>query len=166
MDSEFVSTESDCMDPLRVLVTDDEIGMRLGVLRTLRTFSVHVSDVNEDVTFIVDQAESGEEALEKIRQQPPDILLLDHKMSGISGLEVLEQIATMQTDMLTIMITAYASIETAVAATKQGAYDFLAKPFTPDELKGTIRKAAARLVLAKQARKLAVEKRPSSIRVH
>jgi two-component system, sensor histidine kinase and response regulator len=60
--------------------------------------------------------------------------------------------------MLTIMITAYASIETAVSATKRGAYDFLAKPFTPDELKSTIRKAAARLILAKQARKLAEEK--------
>lgn len=147
------------MDPLRVLVTDDEVGMRIGVLRTLRNFSVRVPDVNEDVTFVVDQAESGEEALEKIRSQPPDILLLDHKMSGISGLEVLEQVAGMPIDMLTIMITAYASIETAVTATKRGAYDFLAKPFTPDELKGTIRKAAARLVLAKQARQLAVEKR-------
>jgi signal transduction histidine kinase len=61
--------------------------------------------------------------------------------------------------MLTIMITAYASIETAVTATKRGAYDFLAKPFTPDELKSTIRKAAARLILAKQARQLAEEKR-------
>ena len=146
------------MDKLRVLVTDDEMGMRLGVLRTLRDFVVHVADVNEDVAFVVDQAESGEEALEKIRQQAPDILLLDHKMPGISGLEVLEQVAGMQTDMLTIMITAYASIETAVAATKRGAYDFLAKPFTPDELKSTIRKTAARLILAKEARRLAEEK--------
>ncbi len=79
-------------------------------------------------------------------------------MPGISGLEVLDRLADMQTDMLTIMITAYASIETAVSATKRGAYDFLAKPFTPDELKSTIRKAAARLILAKQARKLAEEK--------
>jgi signal transduction histidine kinase len=146
------------MDTLRVLVTDDEMGMRLGVVRTLRNFTVHVADVNETVTFLVDQAESGEEAMEKIRRQPPDILLLDHKMPGISGLEVLDQLADMQTDMLTIMITAYASIETAVSATKRGAYDFLAKPFTPDELKSTIRKTAARLILAKQARKLAEEK--------
>ncbi len=139
-------------------MTDDEMGMRLGVLRTLRDFTVHVPDVDENVGFLIDHAESGEEALDKIRRQPPDILLLDHKMPGISGLEVLEQLAGMKTDMLTIMITAYASIETAVAATKQGAYDFLAKPFTPDELKSTIRKTAARLILAKQARKLAEEK--------
>jgi signal transduction histidine kinase len=147
------------MDTLRVLVTDDEMGMRLGVSRTLRDFSVRVPDVNGSVTFSVDQAESGEEALEKIERDPPDILLLDHKMPGISGLEVLDRLAGRERDMLTIMITAYASIETAVTATRRGAYDFLAKPFTPDELKSTIRKAAARLILAKQARRLAEEKR-------
>jgi len=147
------------MDTLRVLVTDDEMGMRLGVSRTLRDFSVRVHDVNGAVTFSVDQAESGEEALQKIDRNPPDILLLDHKMPGISGLDVLDRLAGRETDMLTIMITAYASIETAVSATKRGAYDFLAKPFTPDELKSTIRKAAARLILAKQARRLAEEKR-------
>ena len=136
------------MDMLRVLVTDDEMGMRLGVMRTLRDFTVHVPDVNVDVAFEVEQAESGEEALEKITRQPPDILLLDHKMPGISGLEVLDRLADMRIDTLTVMITAYASIETAVKATKRGAYDFLAKPFTPDELKNTIRKTAARLILA------------------
>ncbi len=146
------------MDTLRVLVTDDEMGMRLGVARTLRDYVVHVPDAGEDVSFVVEQALSGEEALEKIARQPPDILLLDHKMPGISGLDVLNRVSEMRLDMLTIMITAYASIETAVSATKRGAYDFLAKPFTPDELKSTILKAAARLILAKQARKLAREK--------
>ncbi|MEN6452141.1 MAG: ATP-binding protein [Thermoguttaceae bacterium] len=146
------------MEKLRVLVTDDEMGMRLGVRRSLQDFTVFVPDVNETVGFVIDHAESGEESLEKIRQQPPDILLLDHKMPGISGLEVLEKLAGMKTDMLTVMITAYASIETAVAATKQGAYDFLPKPFTPEELKSTIRKTATRLILARQARKLAEEK--------
>ncbi len=87
-------------------------------------------------------------------------------MPGISGLEVLDRLAGRESDMLTIMITAYASIETAVTATKRGAYDFLAKPFTPDELKSTIRKAAVRLILAKQARKLAEEKRQRPLRVH
>lgn len=134
------------------------MGMRLGVRRSLQDFTVFVPDVNETVGFVIDHAESGEESLEKIRQQPPDILLLDHKMPGISGLEVLEKLAGMKTDMLTVMITAYASIETAVAATKQGAYDFLPKPFTPEELKSTIRKTATRLILARQARKLAEEK--------
>jgi signal transduction histidine kinase len=147
------------MDILRVLVTDDELGMRLGVVRTLRGFTVKVPDVEEVIGFEVDEAENGEAALERIRQSPPHILFLDHKMPGISGLEVLEATRDLQSEMLTIMITAYASIETAVQATKSGAYDFLAKPFTPDELRNTIRKAATRLALAKQARKLAEEKR-------
>jgi two-component system, sensor histidine kinase and response regulator len=147
------------VETLRVLITDDELGMRLGVSRTLRGFTVRVPDINGEVGFSVEQAESGEQALEIIRREPPDILLLDHKMPGISGLDVLDQIAGLETDMLAIMITAYASIETAVTATKRGAYDFLAKPFTPDELKAAIRKAAHRILLAKQARKLAEEKR-------
>lgn len=147
------------MDLLRVLVTDDELGMRLGVARTLRGFTVQVPDVEDEIGFVVEEADSGEAALEKIRVSPPHILFLDHKMPGISGLDVLEATRELQAEMLTIMITAYASIETAVQATKRGAYDFLAKPFTPDELRNTIRKAATRLALAKQARKLAEEKR-------
>lgn len=147
------------MDILRVLVTDDELGMRLGVARTLRDFTVQVPDVEESIGFAVEEADSGEAALEKIRSSQPHILFLDHKMPGMSGLDVLEATRDLQSEMLTIMITAYASIETAVQATKRGAYDFLAKPFTPDELRNTTRKAAARLALAKQARKLAEEKR-------
>jgi two-component system, sensor histidine kinase and response regulator len=147
------------MDTLRILVTDDEPGMRLGAERTLRDFTVVVPDVQEKVNFVVDQAQTGEEALQRIRNSAPDILLLDHKLPGISGLDVLDQTAGLHADMLIIMITAYASIETAVIATKRGAYDFLAKPFTPDELKSTVRKAAIRIILAKQARKLAEEKR-------
>jgi two-component system, sensor histidine kinase and response regulator len=147
------------METLRVVVTDDELGMRKAVGRALEGFVVRIPDVNGEITFSVSEAETGEEALEIIERDPPDILLLDHKMPGISGLEVLSRVSQMTTDMLTIMITAYASIETAVTATKQGAYDFLAKPFTPEELKGTIRKAATRVVLGKQARKLAEEKR-------
>ncbi len=147
------------MDRLKILVTDDETGMRLAVERALRDFTVRVPDVGAEVGFEVEQAESGEQALDRIAACPPDILLLDHKLSGISGLEVLDRVAALHGDTLTVMITAYASIETAVTATKRGAYDFLAKPFTPEELKGTIRKAAIRVVLARQARRLAEERR-------
>ena len=147
------------METIRILVTDDEIGMRYGVMRAMRNFTVHVPDVEEEVGFEVDQAETGEEAVEKIRKQPPDILLLDHRMPGMSGMDVLDHLSEMGAETLTIMITAYASIANAVAATKRGAYDFLAKPFTPEELKTTIRKAATRLVLAKRTRKLEEERR-------
>jgi len=147
------------MDQLRVLVVDDEPGMRHGVARTLRNFAVNVPNVEQTVRFEIEEAESGEIALLKIAAAPPDIMLLDHKMPGISGLDVLNRVAAMKSDILTVMITAYASIETAVAATKQGAYDFLAKPFTPDELRNTVRKATVRIALAREARKLADERR-------
>jgi signal transduction histidine kinase len=147
------------IEKLKILVVDDEPGMRLAVCRALEKFSVRLSEIDGEVGFEVDQAVSGEEALEKMKTAFPDILLLDHKLPGLSGLDVLQALASTDHDLLTIMITAYASLETAVLATKRGAYDFLAKPFTPDELKAAVYKAAKHLILQRQAKKLAQEKR-------
>ena len=148
---------------LRVLVCDDEPGMRLGIARALRNYVAPILDIRDGVRFSVEQAETGEEALRLVETALPgqrfDILLLDHKLPGISGIEVLERITPRQDDMLTIMITAYASIETAVRATKQGAYDFLPKPFTPSELKSAVGKAAERVIVTRRARNLEKEKR-------
>jgi two-component system, sensor histidine kinase and response regulator len=147
------------MDALRVLVVDDELWIRAAVARDLKTFTVSIPDMQERIGFLVDEAETGEEALEKIEAQQPHIMLLDLKLPGISGLEVLDQIKEKHTDLLTIMITAYASIETAVRATKSGAYDFVAKPFTPEELEHVLQKAARQIVVAERARELAREQR-------
>lgn len=147
------------MTTLKILGIDDEQGMRLGIERALEAFVIDIPDIREQVDFKVALAETGEEAVRLIKENPPDILLLDYKLPGINGLEVLDQTAENNTDMLTIMITAYASIETAVAATKQGAYDFLPKPFTPSDLKHTVRKAATRIMLARKARDLEAEKK-------
>ncbi len=147
------------MESIRVLVVDDEPGMRMAIERALRNFTVMLPDIEGEVCFEVDTAASGEEGIEKIRENKPRIILLDYKLPGMSGLDVLEQISNVKDEVLTIMITAYASLETAVTATKRGAYDFLAKPFTPDELKRVIRKAAGRLMLIQQAKRLAEEKR-------
>jgi len=147
------------METLKVLVVDDELGMRTGVERSLRGVTVDLPDVEGAIAFDVRLAETGEEALDAIAADRPDILLLDYKLPGISGLDVLQSINGSGDDMLTIMITAYASLETAVTATKRGAYDFLAKPFTPDELRITLRKATKHLMLQRRARQLAEEKR-------
>jgi two-component system, sensor histidine kinase and response regulator len=147
------------MDTLRVLVVDDEPGMRHAVIRALRPYKLRLPDIAGEVCFEVEQASSGEEALELLGVRQPDIMLLDHKMGGMSGVEVLERLRRQDRDILTIMITAFATLETAIRATKSGAFDFLAKPFTPDELKETIRKAAGHLVIQRQARKLAAERR-------
>jgi len=80
-------------------------------------------------------------------------------LPGISGLDVLHELAEAKSEVLTIMITAYASLDTAITATKRGAFDFLAKPFTPEEVKAAVRKAAKHLMLQRQARRLAEEKR-------
>ncbi len=149
------------METYRVLVVDDEPGMRAGVARALRDATITVPETGEDLRFETLTAEDGEAALELLAAEHVDLMLLDYKLPGINGLDVLERLDRDgdETGVLTIMITAYASLETAVTATKRGAYDFLAKPFTPAELKAAVRKAARHLAVRRQARRLAAEKR-------
>ncbi len=147
------------MDTLRVLVVDDETGMRLAIARVLSTFTVRPGDDDATISFEVQTAETGEEALERIAEAVPDILLLDLKLPGISGLDVLRQVNERGLPTLTVMITAYATLETAIDATKQGAHDFLPKPFTPDELRVAVRRVVKHLVVQRQARRLVEEKR-------
>jgi two-component system, sensor histidine kinase and response regulator len=147
------------VDILNILVVDDEYGMRRGAERALRDIVLHLPDINGEVRFAIRTAADGKELEEKLDAGPTDILLLDHKLPDITGLEILDRLGKRSLDLLTIMITAYASLETAVAATRRGAYDFLAKPFTPEELRGAVRKAARHLLLQRQARRLAEEKR-------
>lgn len=147
------------MAELRLLVVDDEPGIRHGIARALRSFRTALPGVDPDITFDVSGVESGEAALVAIAADPPDIVMLDYKMPGMSGLEVLEKLGDESRDMLVIMITAFATIETAVRATKRGAFDFIAKPFTPSELKHTLEKSVSSLLHGRQARRLAEEKK-------
>ena len=147
------------MKMLRVLVVDDEPGMRSGLIRTLERFTFEVPDVEEEVGFTLDEAETAEDALARIEASAPDIMLLDYKLPGMSGLDLLQELNGTSKDITTIMVTAYASIETAVVATKRGAYDFLVKPFTPAEMKQVVKKAARQLIIARHARELAAERR-------
>lgn len=144
---------------LTLLIVDDEDGMRMGVRRSLRRFSMVIEETGENILLDVKEASSGEDAIILMEQKAPDIVLLDNKMGGMSGMDVLSWINEKDLDVMAIMITAYASIETAIIATKQGAYDFLPKPFTPAELKVSVRQAAAHLVALRQARVLARDRR-------
>lgn len=144
---------------LKVLVVDDEPGMRLAVTRALTGFTVMIEEVGSAVSFDIIQAASGEEAVLKLESDRPDLMLLDHKLPGISGLDVLSWLSDQKADVLTVMMTAYASIETAIAATKKGAFDFLSKPFTPAELKASVRKAVGHLIALRKARTLEEERR-------
>ena len=126
-------------ETFRVLIVDDELGIRLGISRILKGFTLFIPEYDTEVKFLTEQVETGEEALEIIKSNPPDILLLDNKLPGISGMEVLETLAPLNLNMHTVIITAYASIEIAVRATKSGAFDFLPKPFTLKQLAAKIK---------------------------
>ncbi|MBI3085331.1 MAG: sigma-54-dependent Fis family transcriptional regulator, partial [candidate division NC10 bacterium] len=106
-----------------MLVVDDEEVVRDSLARWL-----------EEDGYRVDTAADGQAALTKLGEQAYAILLVDLKMPGIDGLQVLAQARTLQPDAAVIIMTAYATVDTAVQAMKQGAYDYLVKPFEPEEL--------------------------------
>lgn len=126
------------MAVLKVLVIDDEPGIRSGVSRILNNFHVTYPFMDEDYTFEVAEAGTGEEGITILERDMPDILLLDNKLPGIQGVDVLEYIRKRNYDIVVAMITSYASLDIAVRATRDGAIDFIPKPFTPQELKSSI----------------------------
>jgi two-component system sensor histidine kinase/response regulator len=126
------------MAVLKVLVIDDEPGIRSGVSRILNNFHVTYPFMDEDYTFEVAEAATGEDGIAILERDMPDILLLDNKLPGIQGVEVLEYIRKRNYDIVVAMITSYASLDVAIRATRDGAIDFIPKPFTPQELKSSI----------------------------
>ena len=158
------ATRESLMDPqkvtLQVVMVDDEEALCLGVRRIIQKYRVHVPDVLVDADYEFRYFTSGEDFLVYLSEGGEvDLLLLDLKLPGLGGMDVLDELSKQGRAVLTIMITAYATFETAVKATKLGAYDFLAKPFTPEEMRYALRKATSQLILSKQALKLAEEKR-------
>ena len=126
------------MAVLKVLVVDDEPGIRSGVSRILNNFHVTYPFMDEDYTYEVTEAATGEDGIEIIDRDRPDILLLDNKLPGIQGVEVLEYVRNKKYDIVVAMITSYASLDVAIKAHRYGATDFIPKPFTPQELKSSI----------------------------
>jgi len=147
------------IETCRVLIVDDEPEMCSGVRKILKNFSVFVEDTNTNVNFEVDSAVSKDEFFAFTKSQNYGIILLDYKMPDVSGLELLEYIINQNKNALVIMITAYATFETAVESTKLGAYDFLPKPFNPVELRNSIRKAATRYILSRKAQEFEEERK-------
>ena len=145
---------------VKVAMVDDEEPLCVGVHRILAKYKVHVLDVSVDASYDFAYFTTGEQFVEAVESGAQfELLLLDLKLPGMSGLDVLTELSRQNRSILTIMITAYATFETAVQATKLGAYDFLPKPFSPDELRYAVRKATDQLILSKEARRLAEEKR-------
>jgi signal transduction histidine kinase len=145
------------MAQLKILVVDDEPGIRSGVARILGNFHVTYPFMDEDYTFSILEAATGEEGIEIIDREMPDILLLDNKLPGIQGIEVLEYVRKKNYDIVVAMITSYASIDVAVKAHNDGAIDFIPKPFTPQELKASVEQITKQQYLRRITHKLKVE---------
>lgn len=145
------------MGKLNLLVVDDEPGIRSGVTRILDNFSVSYPFMDEDFEFEVQEAASGEQAIELLDNYKFDIVLLDNKLPGMQGIEVLEYINREQMDVVVVMITSYASLDLAVKATKSGAFDFVPKPFTPKELRASVETIAKQLFLRRMTQKMQQE---------
>ena len=110
-----------------------------------------------DRGFTTERARDGAEALRKHDAVRPDLVLLDHMMPGMSGLDVLRELRASESDVPVIMMTAHGSIELAVQAMKLGAYDFVVKPFEPDHIVLAVQKALDHVRLKRGAALLAEE---------
>jgi len=113
-----------------ILIVDDEKIVRDSLLHWF-----------EEEGYNVDTAEDGETALKKYEKGKYDLLLVDMKMPGMSGIDLLTKVKGNDPDILVILITAFASVPTAITALKQGAYDYVTKPVDPDELAHLVKKA-------------------------
>jgi len=113
----------------RILVVDDEEAMRESL-----------NDWLKEDGYEVGLAAGGQEAIDMVRDEPWEIILLDLKMPGMNGLETLKHLKEVRPDAEILMMTAYATVDTAVQAMKEGAFDYLVKPFDPDEVEILIKK--------------------------
>jgi PAS domain S-box-containing protein len=134
-------------DELTILIADDEGDIRDGAERILKR-----------IGFRVVKAARGDEAQKTVEALRPDMVLLDLKMPGLDGMEVLKFIRQMDPRILVIIITGYATVEAAIEAMKRGAYDFIPKPFEPDQLRIVVNRTAEKIRLRREAEHLEQEK--------
>lgn len=130
----------------RIIVVDDEPGMR-----------EFLEIMLEKEGYSVETTADGRKAVEKIESRPFDLAIVDIQMPVMNGIEVLKRINEKKTDTTAIMITAFASHETAIEAMKLGAYDYITKPFKIDEIKLVIKKALEKRRLERENSRLRKE---------
>jgi len=127
------------MAQFRVLVVDDEAVIRDALKRIL-----------EGERFSVETCVSGHSAIESLHERDFDLIVTDLKMPGMNGIEVLKAVKTLQPEAPVIMITGYASVDTAVEAMKNGAVDYIAKPFSPEQFLEKVERALEQRVLLRE----------------
>ncbi len=117
-------------EEIGILIVDDEASVRDSLYQWFKADG-----------YRVDTAEDATSALKKLQSNPWDIILLDIKMPGMDGIELQNRIKQIDNNIVTIIITAYASVDTAIQALKDGAFDYVTKPIDPDDLSRLIRNA-------------------------
>ena len=130
-----------------ILIIDDEIAIRDSCSQVLAKDG-----------YRTETSEDGDSGLQKISHLKPDLVLVDLKMPGMSGMELLEKTRDIDPNIVSVVITGYATIESAVEAMKRNAYDFLPKPFTPDQLRIIVKRGLERRILALESARLRQEK--------
>jgi DNA-binding NtrC family response regulator len=128
---------------ISILIVDDEESVRDSL------YNWFIED-----GYDVDRAENAKEALSRLEAKKTDIILADIKMPGMDGLEMHRRIRTLNKDAIVIIMTAFASVTTAVQALKDGAYDYITKPFDPDDLSHLIRNASSQISLTEENKAL------------
>lgn len=103
-------------------------------------------------------ADNGQAGLESLKQDPPDLVLVDLQMPGLNGIQVLEQVVQYDPSIVCIMVTGHATLRKAVLAMKRGAYDFIPKPFPPEELRLSVDRGLERRRLILETKALREEK--------
>lgn len=132
------------MERKSLLIVDDEENVRRALERALRGEG-----------YAMRFAASGKEALELMRQDPADLVLSDHMMPSMTGLELMREVRRLHPDSLRIILTGYADLEMAIAAINEGEiYRFLTKPWDQVELQVTVRLGFERLLLERENRRL------------
>ncbi len=131
-----------------ILVVDDEEYIRIALERILKRLTPQVYT-----------ASGGEEALEKVEREDIHLVLLDLKMPGMDGMEVLKRLKNQHREIIIIVITGFAILETAVEAMKLGAYDFIPKPFDKDHILLVVERATENIRLKREKERLEREKR-------
>lgn len=138
----------------KILIVEDEKGLRLGTEKLLSRKS-----------FIVSTAENGTEGIRKSLETDFDIVLIDLKMPDIDGLDVLKEIKEKKPSTVCFIVTAYASYETAIEATRLGAFNYILKPFTPDDLIHEIEKGYKQRILLLEAEELRRERQKNLLEI-
>ncbi len=127
----------------KILIVDDEAVVRDSL------YHWFIED-----NYDVETAESGEDALRKFTKGKYDLVLADMKMPGMNGLELLAKIKEIDEEIVFILVTAYASVPSAIKALKDGAYDYITKPIDPEELSHLVEKAIRQIYLRKENQQL------------